>query len=221
MNVGSAVPTLSVPPNYLNTAITDRCASLQSLQLTASAFQPSSRRRACTNCVLSVTGGLHRNPGPTGVSTVQRGSTKRGIGGNLVSAPVCSHEYPYVGFLSVPDYSLSYVYVFAFFVVGAIFVTALLTLSRLVAPRKATKEKLRTYESGEEPIGQAWGRYPTHFYVFALLFVVFDVEVIFLFPWAVLFRSLGVTGLIEMIVFIGILVVGLYYAWKKDALNWY
>jgi len=121
----------------------------------------------------------------------------------------------------VPDYSLSYVYVFAFFVVGAIFVTALLTVSRLVAPRKATKEKLRTYESGEEPIGQAWGRYPTHFYVFALLFVVFDVEVIFLFPWAVLFRSLGVAGLIEVIVFIAILVVGLYYAWKKDALTWY
>ena len=135
--------------------------------------------------------------------------------------PVCSHEYPYVGFFAVPDYSLSYVYVFAFFVVGAIFVTVLLTLSRLVAPRKATKEKLRTYESGEEPIGQAWGRYPTHFYVFALLFVVFDVEVIFHFPWAVLFRSLGVTGLIEVIVFIAILVVGLFYAWKKDALNWY
>jgi NADH-quinone oxidoreductase subunit A len=57
--------------------------------------------------------------------------------------------------------------------------------------------------------------------VFALLFVVFDVEVIFLFPWAVLFRSLGVTGLIEVIVFIAILAVGLYYAWKKDALNWY
>jgi NADH-quinone oxidoreductase subunit A len=121
----------------------------------------------------------------------------------------------------VPDYSLSYVYVFAFFVVGAIFVTALLTLARLVAPRKPTKEKLKTYESGEEPTGQAWGRYPTHFYVFALLFVVFDVEVIFLFPWAVLFRSLGLAGLIEVIVFIGILVVGLYYAWKKDALNWY
>jgi NADH-quinone oxidoreductase subunit A len=121
----------------------------------------------------------------------------------------------------VPDYSLSYVYVFAFFVVGVVFVTALLTVARLIAPKKATPEKLRTYESGEEPVGQAWGRYPTHFYVFALLFVVFDVEVIFLFPWAVLFRSLGVTGLIEVIVFILILVVGLYYAWKKDALNWY
>ena len=99
----------------------------------------------------------------------------------------------------VPDYSLSYLYVFTFLVVG----------------------ELRTYESGEEPIGQAWGRYPTHFYVFALLFVVFDVEVIFLFPWAVLFRSLGVGGLIEMVVFIAILAVGLFYAWKKDALNWY
>ena len=121
----------------------------------------------------------------------------------------------------MPDYSLSYVYVFAFLVVGALFVTALLTIARLVAPKKVTAEKLRTYESGEEPIGQAWGRYPTHFYVFALLFVVFDVEVIFLFPWAVLFRSLGVAGLIEVIVFIAILVVGLYYAWKKDALNWY
>jgi len=85
----------------------------------------------------------------------------------------------------VPDYSLSYVYVFAFFVVGAVFVTVLLTLSRLVAPRKATKEKLRTYESGEEPIGQAWGRYPTHFYVFALLLqihVIVLTDAFFQFP---------------------------------------
>ena len=61
----------------------------------------------------------------------------------------------------------------------------------------------------------------SYVYVFALLFVVFDVEVIFLFPWAVLFRQLGVAGLVEVIVFIAILVVGLYYAWRKDALNWY
>ena len=121
----------------------------------------------------------------------------------------------------MPDYSASYLYVFAFFTVGALFVTGLLTLARLVAPKKVTPEKLRTYESGEEPIGQAWGRYPTHFYVFALLFVVFDVEVIFLFPWAVLFRQLGASGLVEMVIFIAILAVGLFYAWKKDALNWY
>jgi len=121
----------------------------------------------------------------------------------------------------VPDYNLSYVYVFAFLVVGAAIVIGMMALSRLLAPFKRTREKLRTYESGEEPVGQAWGRYPSHFYIFALLFVVFDVEVIFLFPWAVLFRELGWFGLVEMAVFIGILVVGLFYAWKKKALNWY
>ena len=121
----------------------------------------------------------------------------------------------------MPDYNLSYVYVLAFFVVGAGIVVAMMLISPLWAPWKPTTEKLRTYESGEEPVGQAWGRYPTHFYVFALLFVVFDVEVIFLFPWAVLFRDLGWYGLVEMVIFIAILVVGLYYAWKKKALNWY
>jgi NADH:ubiquinone oxidoreductase subunit 3 (subunit A) len=121
----------------------------------------------------------------------------------------------------VPDYNLSYFYVFAFFVVAAAFVFGLLSVARLIAPRKSTVEKLRTYESGEEPVGQAWGRYPTHFYVFALLFVVFDVEVIFLFPWAVLFRTLGWYGLVEMTIFIAILVAGLLYAWRKKALNWY
>jgi NADH-quinone oxidoreductase subunit A len=121
----------------------------------------------------------------------------------------------------VPDYNLSYFYVFAFLVVGAVFANVLIGLSRLLAPRKPTREKLRTYESGEEPVGQAWGRYPTHFYIFALLFVVFEVEVIFLFPWAVLYGELGWRGLIEMFVFIAILVGGLVYAWRKKALNWY
>ena len=120
----------------------------------------------------------------------------------------------------MPDYNLSYFYVFAFFVVAAVFVFLLLSVARLIAPRKATVEKLRTYESGEEPIGQAWGRYPTHFYVFALLFVVFDVEVIFLFPWAVLFLTLGWYGLVEMTIFIVILALGLLYAWKKKVLRW-
>lgn len=121
----------------------------------------------------------------------------------------------------MPDYNLSYFYVFVFFVVGAFFVTLLLGISHLVAPRKATVEKLRTYESGEEPVGQAWGRYPIHFYVFALLFVVFDVDFIFLVPWAAHFRDFGWTGIVEVTLFIGILVSGLIYAWKKEALRWY
>ncbi len=122
---------------------------------------------------------------------------------------------------AVPDYNLSYFYVFVFFGAGAVFVTALLTVSGLIQPKKRTAEKLRIYESGEEPVGPAWGRYPTHFYVFALLFVVFDVEVIFLFPWAVLFRQLGWYGLVEMGIFVFILVAGLFYAWRKDALKWF
>lgn len=121
----------------------------------------------------------------------------------------------------MPDYNLSYFYVFVFFSVGAIFVAALLTFSSLMQPKKPTAEKLSTYESGEEPVGPAWGRYPSHFYIFALLFVVFDVEVIFLFPWAVLFRDLGWYGLVEMGIFIFVLVAGLYYAWRKEALRWY
>lgn len=134
---------------------------------------------------------------------------------------VCGDLGPFVRYVAVPDYNLSYFYVFVFFLVGAGFVTALLALSGLIAPKKPSIEKSRTYESGEEPIGQAWGRYPSHFYIFALLFVVFDVEVIFLFPWAVLFRSLGWNGLIEMAIFILILVVGLFYAWRKQVLRWY
>jgi len=122
---------------------------------------------------------------------------------------------------AVPDYNLSYLYVFVFFLAGALFTSLLLGISRLIAPRKPTREKLRTYESGEEPVGQAWGRYPTHFYVFALIFVVFDVDVIFLIPWAAFFRSFGWTGLVEMVLFVGILVVGLVYAWRKEALRWY
>lgn len=122
---------------------------------------------------------------------------------------------------AVPDYNLSYFYVFVFFGTGAAFVTLLLVLSGLLQPKKATPEKLQTYESGEEPVGPAWGRYPTHFYIFALLFVVFDVEVIFLFPWAVLFRDLSVFGLVAMGVFLLLLVIGLLYEWRKDALRWH
>ena len=121
----------------------------------------------------------------------------------------------------MPNYELAYFYVFVFFGTGALFVTVLLVLSGLLQPKKVTPEKLRTYESGEEPVGSAWGRYPTHFYIFALLFVVFDVEVIFLFPWAVLFRDLDVFGLVAMGIFLLVLVVGLFYEWRKEALRWY
>ena len=121
----------------------------------------------------------------------------------------------------MPDYALSWIYVFVFFLAGVGFVAMMLTMEGMIAPKKPTAEKLKTYESGEEPVGQAWGRYPSHFYVFALLFVVFDVEAIFLFPWAVLVRDLGWRGLVEIGIFVGLLVVGLLYSWRKGALRWY
>ena len=121
----------------------------------------------------------------------------------------------------MPDYALSWIYVFVFLLAGVGFVWMMLMMAHMVAPTKRTVEKLKTYESGEEPVGQAWGRYPSHFYIFALLFVVFDVEVVFLFPWAVLMRDLGWRGLIEVGIFVGILAVGLFYAWKKGVLSWY
>ena len=77
-----------------------------------------------------------------------------------------------------------------------------------------------TYESGAPPVGNARERFSIKFYLVAVLFILFDVEVVFLFPWAVAFRSLGMVGLVEMLVFVAILVLGLAYAWRKGALEW-
>ena len=93
-------------------------------------------------------------------------------------------------------------------------------ISRIVGPHRPTAAKLSPYESGMPPIGPAHQRYTVRYYLIAMLFVIFDIEVIFIIPWAVRFQSLGVLGLIEMLVFIGILLVGLWYAWKKGALEW-
>jgi NADH-quinone oxidoreductase subunit A len=90
----------------------------------------------------------------------------------------------------------------------------------LLRPRRPTNLKLMTYECGEPTIGTAWIQYNVKFYLFALIFVVFDVEAIFLFPWAVIYRKLGLFGFVEMGIFIFILLIGLAYAWRKGALKW-
>ena len=120
----------------------------------------------------------------------------------------------------MPDYNLSYVYVFAFFVVGAGLVSVMMLLSHLLAPFKPTREKLRM-----SPERSRWGR-PGAATPPALLHLRPALRGVrrrsdLPLPWAVLFRELGWFGLGEMVVFIGILVVGLFYAWKKKALNWY
>jgi NADH-quinone oxidoreductase subunit A len=93
-------------------------------------------------------------------------------------------------------------------------------LGHLFGPRRPNPRKGSPYESGMRPYGPGQRRMPVHFYLIAVLFILFDIEIIFLLPWAVVLRKLGVFGLIEMAVFIVVLLVGLIYAWKKGALEW-
>ena len=103
---------------------------------------------------------------------------------------------------------------------GIIMVAVLLIVQWLIAPSKKTKEKLETYECGEVPEGSAWLQFNIRFYVIALIFLIFDVEVVFLFPWAVVFKDLGLLAMVEMAIFLVILIVGLAYVWVKSDLDW-
>ena len=105
------------------------------------------------------------------------------------------------------------------FPVGGILTSRLFSLIRL-RPSNPTPVKNDTYECGVETVGSSWIQFNFRYYTFALLFVVFDIETVFLIPWAIHFRQLGLFGLIEMAVFILILVVGFVYAWRKHALEW-
>jgi len=103
---------------------------------------------------------------------------------------------------------------------GIIMVAVPLIVQWLIAPSKKTKEKLETYECGEVPEGSAWLQFNIRFYVIALIFLIFDVEVVFLFPWAVVFKELGLLAMVEMAIFLVILIVGLAYVWVKSDLDW-
>jgi NADH-quinone oxidoreductase subunit A len=108
-----------------------------------------------------------------------------------------------------------------FFVVAAVFGLVPLILARFLAPYRPSRVKLEPYESGVQTIGPTHVQFRTRYYMYALVFVIFDVEAVFLFPWAVAYGKLGLFALIEMAIFIALLVVGLAYAWKKGALEWY
>ncbi|MEK6646961.1 MAG: NADH-quinone oxidoreductase subunit A [Candidatus Firestonebacteria bacterium] len=113
-----------------------------------------------------------------------------------------------------------YIVVVVFLILGILFTVGSLVFSYLVRESKPDVNKSLTYECGESPVGDAWIQFNLRYYIFALLFVIFDVEVIFLFPWAVVFKKIGIFALIEMFIFLGILILGLIYAWKKKALEW-
>lgn len=95
-----------------------------------------------------------------------------------------------------------------------------LILSQLVGPRNSGKEKNLPYECGTIESGDPWGQFKVQFYFYALLFLVFDVEALFLYPWAVVFKETGMTGFVEVLAFIGLLVMAWAYAWKHRALEW-
>jgi NADH-quinone oxidoreductase subunit A len=110
------------------------------------------------------------------------------------------------------------------FVLGAVIVGVMVSgsmlLSRLLGTHRPTPIKEQVFECGNPPSGPARGRFSVHFYLVAILFIVFDIEVVFMYPWAIVFRSLGVAGFVEMLLFIAILAGGLAYVWKKGALAW-
>jgi NADH:ubiquinone oxidoreductase subunit 3 (subunit A) len=114
----------------------------------------------------------------------------------------------------------SYSSVLAFIVVALGFLVVNLLVWKVLRPSRFSEEKLTTYECGENPTGSAWVQFNIRFYVFALIFIVFDVEAVFLLPWAVVFRELGMLAFVEGLVFIGILVVALAYVWRKGDLEW-
>ncbi len=114
----------------------------------------------------------------------------------------------------------NYVPVFIFVALIVVAIPATLLIAKLVRPSNPSKTKQMAYECGVDPIGDSRGRYTIRFYIIAILFVVFDVETIFLFPWAVQYKALGLFGLVEMLVFLAILVAGYVWVWKKGALEW-
>jgi NADH-quinone oxidoreductase subunit A len=115
---------------------------------------------------------------------------------------------------------INYLPVFIFILVTIGLVAMIVVLSELLGKKKHFPAKDLPYECGMDPIGDARSRYTVRFYVIAMFFIVFDIEAIFLYPWAVVFKSLGWFGFVEMLVFIGIISVGLVYVWGKGALEW-
>jgi NADH-quinone oxidoreductase subunit A len=114
----------------------------------------------------------------------------------------------------------NYVPIFLFLAVVGILIPATLLVARIIRTQSPNRVKLMPYECGIDPYDSARGRYTVRYYIVAILFVVFEVETIFLFPWAVKFKALGIFGLIEMLVFLGILIVAYIWIWKKGALEW-
>lgn len=121
---------------------------------------------------------------------------------------------------NIDSYLYNYWFLGVFLLVAIIFPALPIILAKFVAPKKPNQIKNASYECGLEAKGDAWIQFKVQYYIFALIFVIFDVETIFIYPWAVAYNQMGVFALIEMVIFIAILALGLAYAWRKHALEW-
>jgi NADH-quinone oxidoreductase subunit A len=121
----------------------------------------------------------------------------------------------------MPDnHFASYLPLLMHFGIATILASAIVTLSWLIGQHKPNRAKMSAYECGVQPIGDARGRFSVKFYLVGMLFILFDVEAVFLYPWAVILRELKMFGFWEMMVYIAIVLVGLFYVWKKGVLDW-
>ena len=121
----------------------------------------------------------------------------------------------------MPDnYFASYLPLLLHFMIAFGVAGAIVTLSWLIGQRKPTRAKMSPYECGVPPVGDARERFSVKFYLVAMLFILFDVEAVFLYPWAIILRELRMFGFWEMLVYVGIVLVGLFYVWKKGVLDW-
>ena len=118
------------------------------------------------------------------------------------------------------DFLRDYLTVVWFGAIALVLAGLLLGVAALVRPDHPTRQKLIPYESGVDPVGEGWSQSQVRYYVFALLFVIFDVEAVFIFPWATRLESYGGFGLVEMGIFVFVLLLGLVYAWRKGVLRW-
>ncbi|MFH1198492.1 MAG: NADH-quinone oxidoreductase subunit A [bacterium] len=110
--------------------------------------------------------------------------------------------------------------IFLFLIVGVLFVAIAIFMAILIRPKRPTKEKYLTYECGEDPVGTPWVKFNIRFFVVALIFLIFDVEVVLLFPWALTYQEFGVYGFLVGIIFLVLLGIGMAYEWRKGDLEW-
>ena len=122
--------------------------------------------------------------------------------------------------MSTNSYEYHYLFLGVFLLIAIAFPLLPILLARFVAPKKPNPIKAQSYECGVESKGDSWVQFKVQYYVYALMFVIFDIEVIFIYPWAVAYKQMGLFAFVEMLIFLAVLAFGLVYAWKKNVLEW-